>query len=265
MCRLLGLRTSRPVPLYRYLIGGDNSFAVQSLEHPDGWGLAYFRDERPTVVKSILPAICDELFEKTSFEVEAETLLAHIRRATAGRVAQTNCHPFRRGSWVFAHNGHIQGIEHLRGELLDLIAPDLRDQVEGNTDSELYFSLFLTALRERVALDEPSPTVEHLRQALTWAVATIRRLADPPGAHPEPSWLTCLASNGGVMLGLCGGRPLALQQRLADGGRDSMIMFSSEAISAKGFQPALASWHELGDDEIAVVGRDLSVTTARIG
>jgi glutamine amidotransferase len=35
------------------------------------------------------------------------TVLAHLRRATVGRVALENTHPFCHGSWVFAHNGTL--------------------------------------------------------------------------------------------------------------------------------------------------------------
>lgn len=261
MCRLFGVRAARPVPLYRYLIGGDNSFAVQSLEHPDGWGVAYYDGAAPTVVKSILPAICDERFESTSFEVQAPTVVAHLRRATVGKVAAQNCHPFRRGNWVFAHNGHIHGVDVLRDEVAAHAAADLRDPLEGNTDSELYFALFLTALRQRVPLDHPAPSLDALRGALGWASETILRITGstiPPG---QSTSLTCLASNGEVLVGRCGGLPLSVQVESPG----ELVLFSSEAIGTKGVRSSLAQWDELADGEVAMVGRDLAVVRGRLG
>lgn len=260
MCRLIGLRAAGPVPLFRYLLAGDNSFAVQSLEHPDGWGLAYYEElgdgaRELTVLKSVLPAICDEAFEQASFAVEAPTVLAHIRRATAGRVARQNCHPFRRGEWVFAHNGHVHGIERLRPALLERIAPDLREPLESQTDSELYFLLFLTALRERVALEDPAPPPAAVAAALDSAVRAIRALSPPP-TEGEPTTLTCLASNGELLFGYHGGKPLSLR---AQGDADPLVMFSSEAVAAKGFEADGPPWAPLGEGELAVVDRRLGV------
>jgi glutamine amidotransferase len=254
MCRLVGLRAARPVPLYRHLVAGDNSFAVQSLEHPDGWGLAYFAGDEPTVVKSVLPAICDELFETTALEAASATVLAHVRRATVGRVARHNCHPFRVGRWVFAHNGDVRGFDGARAGLVERIAPALRQPLEGQTDSEVFFRLFLTGLLARDALDDRRPSDDALRGALGDAVATIHAAAAVDG----PTWLTCLATNGDVMVGLCGGKPLAVRAEL-DG--DPLVAFSSEAI---GGPSGCDGWRPLEHDELVVVGPDLALTHARL-
>ena len=31
---------------------------------------------------------------------------------------QTNCHPFRHGSWLFCHNGYVDDMHHLRRDLM---------------------------------------------------------------------------------------------------------------------------------------------------
>jgi predicted glutamine amidotransferase len=49
---------------------------------------------------------------------ETPLFLAHIRAAIGSPVQQTNCHPFRRGRWLFVHNGLIAGFHELRRELL---------------------------------------------------------------------------------------------------------------------------------------------------
>ena len=66
--------------------------------------------------------------------------IAHIRKATCGVVALENCSPFSRRwggqTWVFAHNGDLQGAIPLANRYL----PD------GSTDSEAAFCWILVQL-----------------------------------------------------------------------------------------------------------------------
>ena len=66
--------------------------------------------------------------------------IAHIRKTTRGVVALENCHPFFRSwggqTWVFAHNGDLQGAIPLGDRYL----PD------GSTDSEAAFCWILEQL-----------------------------------------------------------------------------------------------------------------------
>ena len=47
------------------------------------------------------------------YPIKSENIVAHIRKATQGRVALENTHPFVRELWgrywVFAHNGDLKG------------------------------------------------------------------------------------------------------------------------------------------------------------
>jgi glutamine amidotransferase len=74
-------------------------------------------------------------------------VLAHIRKATQGRVALDNCHPFLREwrgrHWTFCHNGDLKGFHpEFTGPFLPV----------GDTDSERAFCWLLQRLRERLAL-----------------------------------------------------------------------------------------------------------------
>jgi predicted glutamine amidotransferase len=84
--------------------------------------------------------------------------LAHVRAATGTAVQQSNCHPFRHGRWLFAHNGFIAEFKRLRRELLLAIDPELFPDLVGSTDSEVLFFLALTfGLKE-----EPIPALERM-------------------------------------------------------------------------------------------------------
>ena len=262
MCRLMALKASEPVPMYRFLIGGDNAFAVQSLEHPDGWGIAYHEGDEPSLVKSVLPAITDELFEELAFSVKATTVLAHVRRATAGVVARRNCHPFRRGPWVFAHNGQIIGYDQVKDALIARIGPALRASLEGETDTEVFFLLFLTHLDALASLDDREPPTAALATAMSRTIAEIRAVADHAGAV-EASSLTCIATTGALMMATSSGKPLSVRRSAVDG-LTHQVMFSSEAISTPRLLRERFPWRELVADEYVVVDRELAITAGAL-
>src|SRR5258706_15748748 len=97
MCRLFGCRAAGPGGVAHELLHGANALRVQSREHPDGWGLGWYVDRVPQVVRSLTAAHGDDDFEEVSSFVTASTILAHIRKASIGRVSFENTHPFE---WV---------------------------------------------------------------------------------------------------------------------------------------------------------------------
>src|SRR5205823_4678605 len=99
MCRLFGCRTAAPGGVAHELLHGANALRVQSREHPDGWGLGWYAGRVPQVVRSLTAAHGDEDFEEVSSFVTASTILAHLRKASVGRVALENTHPFEWGPW----------------------------------------------------------------------------------------------------------------------------------------------------------------------
>ena len=67
-----------------------------------------------------------------------------MRAAIGSPVQQTNCHPFRRGNWLFVHNGYIADFPLLRRDLMLAIDPELFVDIHGSTDTEVVFNLALT-------------------------------------------------------------------------------------------------------------------------
>lgn len=261
MCRLMAVRSQDPMPLYRCLISGDNSFALQSLEHPDGWGLAYYDGQQTELVKSVLPAICDSLFEDLSFSVKAHTLIGHIRRATAGQVQKRNCHPFRFGDWIFAHNGHVQEFPDILDSLMELVDPSLRGNIESETDSEVFFRLILTHYGKLADINGPLIN-EPMVEAVSAAIRDIRGLAEPlahsRGNH-NPCWLSGLMFNGDVMMAISCGKPMAMRiTNEEDTGRQ--VFLSSEEIGTRGFANEDARWVDINFGSAVVIDGDLEVT-----
>lgn len=200
MCRLYGFRSSIQSGIHQSLVSAENALARQSLEHKDGWGIAYYVSRYPHLIRNDQQAFNDALFRDLSAIVATQTFIAHIRRATVGKNRVLNCHPFQHGSWVFAHNGEIGGYgndEGLRIRIVDLIDARFRPFVFGDTDSEVIFHLFLSRLARRVSdIQNPGVSVNHVISALQDTVKSILEVADEQRTH-----LNFLIANGDMLVG----------------------------------------------------------------
>ncbi len=138
VCRLFGMSGGRePVRATFWLLEAPDSLAEQSRREPDGTGLGTFDpDGRPVVSKQPLAAYEDQEFAKEAREVSSRTFVAHVRYASTGAVSPENTHPFEQHDRLFAHNGVIEDLGRLEGELGDAMS-----LVRGETDSERYFAL----------------------------------------------------------------------------------------------------------------------------
>jgi predicted glutamine amidotransferase len=235
MCRLFGFRSVIPSKVHRSLIAADNALCTQSERHPDGWGVAYYVDGAPHVVKSASTALDDHLFHHLSGIVSSETVVAHIRKATVGSNSILNSHPFQFGRWVFAHNGAIPEFTGVRPQLEREIDPKLARYILGETDSEVVFFLFLTILSRRGSLRR-EVEMDELADTLRDTVDCVRELCDGR-KDCTPSILTLLVTDGTSLAATRNGRDLfcsTYKTRCED--RDTCQSFSEvcEAPSAAG-------------------------------
>lgn len=202
MCRLFGFRSISQSQVHQSLVYAENALLRQSEDHPDGWGLAYYHADAPHVVKSADTAHKDSLYRAASTMVTSKTVLAHIRKATAGEPALENSHPFQYGSWVFAHNGKISDLDAIRPLLLERIAPPLRARILGKTDSECFFYLILTHLARRTHLFRQAHPLYRMAAAAQAAIAEIFELTG------GETYLTFILTDGNNMLAYQGGKEL---------------------------------------------------------
>jgi len=212
MCRLFGFRSVLSSHVHASLVSADNALVNQSERHPDGWGVAYYREGAPHLLKSTRTALECSLFQRVSGVVTSETVVAHLRKATQGALSVLNTHPFQYGPWVFAHNGNIKAFGSVRPRLLAAIAPELRTFILGETDSELIFYLILTHLRARGDLRARDYPVADVCGAIAAARGQIVGLAGEfsraDDGDPQDTYLTFLLTNGVVMVAHQGGKAL---------------------------------------------------------
>src|SRR3954467_7971640 len=130
----------------------------------DGFGIGWYgAGDGPAVHHSAAPAWGDQNLRELAGHIESPLFLAHVRAAIGSPIQATNCHPFRRGRWLFVHNGYIADFHLLRRDLMLAIDPAQFADVLGSTDTEVVFHLALTlgleedpigALEQTVALIE---------------------------------------------------------------------------------------------------------------
>lgn len=146
MCRLFGFRSNVASRAHRSLISAENAVAQQANYHSDGWGIGYYLGDDAYLFRTSEGAATDEAFHRMGESLQSHTLLVHIRKATVGRVQPINSHPFRFGSWMFAHNGTLFGFEKLKDRLWEGILPEYQRVLFGTTDSEHLFFFLLSEM-----------------------------------------------------------------------------------------------------------------------
>jgi predicted glutamine amidotransferase len=164
MCQLLGLNGATPTDIVFSFTG----FATRAAEHQDGFGIAFFEGPGVRCFVDHHSASHSPVAEMVKrYPIRSRHIVAHIRKATQGRVALENTHPFVRELWgrywVFAHNGNLEGFE-----------PKLHAAFRpvGSTDSERAFCWLLQELaKQHAAL----PSVADLTATLRELVPAVAR------------------------------------------------------------------------------------------
>lgn len=212
MCRIFGFRSVLFSKVHSSLVSAENALMGQSKRHPDGWGLVYYIADTPHVVKSTVTAESDDLFRHVSGIVTSQTVLAHIRKATQGKLTLLNTHPFQYGKWTFAHNGNVKQFDHIKKNLLQEIGKELRPYCLGETDSEVIFHLILSFIARHVNIHEHHPdlnlVMRGINEALTCICEIIGPLSIKDSGIPTENYLTFVISNGPIMIAMNGGMKL---------------------------------------------------------
>jgi len=244
MCRWLAYSGS-PVLLERLLYAPAHSLIDQSLHsrlgaettNGDGFGIGWYgAGSTPAVYHSVAPAWNDRNLRELAGHVTSPLLLAHVRASTGGAVQQTNCHPFRHGRWLWMHNGFIGGFAQVKRDLVLAIDPDLYPEIEGSTDSEVFFHLALTLGLEQ----DPPAAVER-------AVGVIEDTGRRHGVE-HPIQMTVATTDGE--------RTYAF--RYSSQGRSRSLFFSTDLRRLRTLHPLAPALADLGEETRLVVSEPLT-------
>ncbi len=171
MCRWLAYGGPL-LPLQELLFKPKNSLIRQSLSatrgmvptNGDGFGVGWYGEHAsPGIFRDTLPAWNDANLRSLAEQISARLFFAHVRASTGSSTSRENCHPFRRGKFLFMHNGAIGGFVRIRRAIERLIPDDIyRDRI-GTTDSEAFF---LLACGNGLEDDVPGAMQRTVRQVL---------------------------------------------------------------------------------------------------
>jgi predicted glutamine amidotransferase len=99
------------------------------------------------------PVWSDKNLQSIGHFITAPVILGHIRAASDGHnkleevvISHENCHPFKCGRYTFMHNGGIHSFSSIKREVCNLLRLENYLEIDGSTDSEHIFALFLNNL-----------------------------------------------------------------------------------------------------------------------
>jgi glutamine amidotransferase len=243
MCRWLAY-SGDPVLLEDLLLRPKHSLIDQSLHsrlgatttNGDGFGLGWYGvGDTPGVFHSAEPAWNDRNLADLARHLESPLVFAHIRASTGGAIQQTNCHPFRHGRWLWMHNGLIREFARVKRDLAFAVDPSLYPEIEGSTDSELFFHLALTFGLQ----DDPPSAVER-------AVGLIERTGHAHGVE-HPIQMTVATTDGSSVWAF----------RYSSEGSSRSLFFSTAVDALRTQHPEVAVLRELSDETRVIVSEPL--------
>lgn len=218
MGRFCGLILRNPKLVCCLLQDAESPLALPRGYPLAGWGLGYHQGARVFLQKE--PVVNPEAgidLRAMCRGIESSDLVCHVHRPPEGRWTYENAQPFGHQGWVCAHHGHVPGHDELRAmrlAMLEEVAPFLRRNILGCSDTEILFHLFLTELHQRHLLPSVRIPPARAAEALMGMVARVEALVE---RHCGPERLgelnlTLLVSNGEVMVASALGIPLHWRQ-----------------------------------------------------
>ena len=197
MCRFL-CYMGPAILLSDLLYHPKNSLILQSYKskerkeplNGDGFGVGWYAPQdsseaspTPCLFTSITPAWSNENLLRLSEHIKSPCFFAHIRAASPGmKVSELNCHPFQSGRYLWMHNGTIAGFWQIRRRLRESLPDHLYNTIEGTTDSEHAFAVFLNLLDDTNCQRSAS----EIGQALLGTVTQLERwTAETEGTAPS--------------------------------------------------------------------------------
>lgn len=142
----------------------------------DGFGVGWYSPSitsNPCVFASVTPAWSNQNLRRLSEHTKSPSFFAHVRAASPGmRICEANCHPFQHGRYLWMHNGGVRDFWRIKRRLRASLPDRLYHGIEGTTDSEHAFAVFLNLLgppeKTYSAGDMGRALVQTIGQLETW-------------------------------------------------------------------------------------------------
>lgn len=262
------------------------SYEAQERREPlngDGFGVGWYAPEvapEPCVFTSVSPAWSNRNLGRLAEKTRSTCLFAHVRAATKGLlVSEVNCHPFQHGRFLWMHNGHIAEFRRVKRRLRESLGDETYDLIQGTTDSEHAFALFLDGLEGR----DGDVGAEGLGDRMVATIRTLERWGREAGIdapsflnfavtdgrsvvasryvgcdHPEPA--TLYYSSGARFESRNGGYRMVPSPAAAAAGPHGAVIVASEPLTEE-----RSDWRPVPRNHLVTVTPDLEVRLRAIG
>lgn len=214
MCRLLGY-LGDDLQVSALITDSDSSLtrqatdsSVQNFMNVAGTGFKAWEngsiyEDEPYTYKSIELPMYDRTLMGLTKKLKANCVLGHIRATVYGNLSlvnTTNVHPFQfTGTKIaLAHNGGLTDFPKMKFALAAKCKPEIANKVEGTTDSEWIYALFLSMLDDPFA----NHTSEEIANAASKTIQEIKTLRDQFHIDTH-SVINLIISNGKSMIATC--------------------------------------------------------------
>lgn len=178
------------------------SYNAKEMEEPlngDGFGVGWYVPElgtNPGVFASIQPAWNNRNLRYLSPKIRSGCLFAHVRAASVGDVAEHNCHPFHYNNFLMMHNGGIDNFEEIKRPIIDKLSEERFRWIQGQTDSEHIFALFL----DHLLLENKIPEPQDYADAFCKTFEDLENLKHRHGLT-DASYLNLMITDGHLIIG----------------------------------------------------------------
>ncbi len=255
----------------------DHVSIVEPERQPDAYGFGYYKGNDVLLGKRPSGAPGALTLTQLAGGVDSEALLVHARYATVGGHKDENTHPFRFRRWLLAHDGTVAAFRDVKPRLVAALPDFLRRHIEGDTDSEHAFMLFLHHLREGGRMDDLDVDARIVGKALARTVRDLSTWSREAGAR-EPGTLNFVVTNGRVLAATRSGRPLhyALLEGILPCAREGLGLSTPESdprmrphrqVKAVCFATRLLQpngFLEVPEASVVAVSRALQVTVSSL-
>ncbi|KAJ2705615.1 glutamine amidotransferase subunit [Coemansia sp. IMI 203386] len=207
MCRFLLYKSNSPILLADLLTRPAHSIIMQSFNckllinkhqtmNGDGFGIGWYDEPRTKgcIFTSTLPAWSNVNLQRLAEKIKSKLVFAHVRATTGGTAtSESNCHPWQYGNLMWMHNGNIGGFERIKRQMQASLSEEIYLAIQGTTDSEHAFAVFLNMLDDPLGRKEFSH--DELRRAMLATIEQINSWLDQAGVK-ETSLLNFAVTDG---------------------------------------------------------------------
>lgn len=175
------------------------SFNTDKKFQPAGWGFGFYQSGSAFLLKNKKEPVTDEIFDNLSNSVSSKIFMAHVLPPGIDISKDVDCQPFRKGSWLFVHNGLLGCTKKTKSRIKKNINMSLVNSISGSTGSEYLFHLFLSHLRGKGGIRKGEISFEDTVNTVNHTIKKVKEIHEEIKCT-ETNVLNFLISNGSYLL-----------------------------------------------------------------